>query len=415
MKSFSLIVKILFVPLVFMVLQFQSCRSEEDDDPVVTANEELYINELYASGDDWIELFNNSPAAIRLDGYKIYDDPANKYVLPPGTTIPANDFLIIFANDLNTGLNTSFKLTSGGETVYLENARGEVIDKVVFPALLNNQSYARIPDGSTTFEITGFPTQGEPNQKAPSIVEVRRLPLVPGLNDAVTVSTEFSTSGGISEVILHYRFNGSDFTAVPMSLSAGVHSGTIPAMGQTGAVDYYIEAKGSSGSSSFRPASAPANTYTYLLNTDPLPNLRINEFLALNTSCCTDEMGEYEDWIEIHNLSDAPINLAGYYLSDDPSNPFNSRIRDTNAQETTIPAGGYIVIWADGDRDQGERHVDFRLSQAGESVVLFYIDGRKIDEYTFGVQTEDKSMGRLPNGTGPFQVLSSPTPGAPNQ
>lgn len=414
MKSYSLAFKILFLPLLFAALQFQSCRSEEDDDPVITANEELYINELYASGDDWIELFNDSPAAIKLDGYKIYDDPGNKYSLPAGTTIPANDFLVIFANDLSTGLNTNFKLTSGGETVYLENVTGAVIDKVEFPALLNNQSYARFPDGSASLEITGFPTQGEPNQKAPSIVEVRRSPLVPGLNDAVTISTEFSSSADITSVTLHYRFKGSDFTAVPMSLSAGVYNGNLPAMGETGAVDYYIEAKGNSGSS-FRPASAPENTYTYLLNTDPLPNLRINEFLALNTSCCTDEVGEHEDWIEIHNLSDAPINLAGYYLSDDPSSPFNSRIRDTNSQATTIPAGGYIVIWADGDRDQGEKHVDFRLSQAGESVVLFYIDGRKIDEYTFGAQAENKSMGRLPNGTGSFQVLSAPTPGAPNQ
>lgn len=415
MKSYNLAIKILFVPLVFTVLQFQSCRSEEDDDPVITANEDIYINEIYASGEDWIELFNEGTTAINLSGYKIYDDPSNKYTLPIGTTIPANDFLVILANDLNTGLNTNFKLTSAGETVYLENVDGNVIDKVTFPVLLNNQSYARIPDGTTSLLITGYPTQGEPNQQAPSIVEVVRSPLVPGLNDAVTISTEFSSTSNISSVTLHYRFNGADFTAVPMALSAGMHSGTIPAMGETGAVDYYIEAKGSSGTSSFRPASAPENTYTYLLNTDPLPNLRINEFLALNNSCCTDDMGEYEDWIEIHNLSDDPVNLAGYYLSDDPSSPFNSRIRDTNAQETTIPAGGFIVIWADGDRDQGERHVDFRLNQAGESVVLFYIDGRKIDEFSFGAQAADKSMGRLPDGTGPFQVLSSPTPGAPNQ
>lgn len=414
MKSYSLGIKLLLVPVFFVVLQFQSCRSEEDDDPAVTANEELYINEIYASGDDWIELFNNSPAAINLGGYKVYDDASEKYFLPVGTTIPANDFLILYANDLNTGLNTNFKLTSAGETVYLENANGEVIDKVAFPVLLDNQSYARIPDGTINLFITGYPTQGEPNEQAPSIVEVVRSPLVPGLDDAVIISTEFSPSSDISAVALHYRFNGGDFTTVAMTLSAGIHSGIIPAMGETGTVDYYIEAKGSTGTS-FRPASAPEKTYTYLLNTDPLPNLRINEFLALNNTCCTDEAGEYEDWIEIHNLSGVPVNLAGYYLSDDPSSPFNSRIRDTDANETTIPAGGYIVIWADGDRDQGESHVDFRLNQAGESVVLFYIDGRKIDEFSFGAQAADESMGRLPNGTGPFQVLSSPTPGAPNQ
>jgi hypothetical protein len=414
MNCFSLGKKVVMLLLTGVLLHFSSCKSE-DDDPKVTANEEIFINEVYASGNDWIEIYNNNSSPKDLTGYKIYDKASDKYTIPGNATIPPEGFLILFANDENNGLNTNFKLTSSGETVYLENPKGDLIDKITFPALLNNQSYARIPDGSATWVITGNPTQGEPNSSAPSITEVSRSPLVPGLADAVTVTTQFASTSGISNVKLFYRIDNESFSSVDMTLSAGIYSGIIPAMNKTGKVDYYIEAQGNSGGSTFRPTGAPERTYNFLLNTDVLPQLRINEFMALNTSCCTDEAGEYEDWIEIHNLGDTDINLANYYMSDDLSNPFNSRIRSTNAAETTIPAKGYIVIWADGDRDQGERHVDFRLNQAGESIGLYYIDGRMIDEHSFGVQTADKSVGRLPNGTGSFQVLASPSPGAANQ
>lgn len=398
-----------------MITFFPSCKSPEDPDPDVTADEKVYINEVYASGDDWIELYNANPAPVDISGYKIYDDPSNKYTLPQGITIAANDYLIINANDLNTGLNTNFKLTSAGETVYLENKSGNVIDKVTFPGLLNNQSYARIPDGSATLIITGTPTKNDSNADSPSITEVTRAPLIPGLADEVTVSTQFAASADVEVITLFYRFDNGDYQSAPMEFSAGLYHATIPAKNSTGKVDYYIEAKGSSGQSSYRPSDAPEDPYTYLLNTDELPPLFVNEFMALNMTCCSDEAGEFEDWIEIYNAGDEPIDIAGYYLSDDPESPFNSRIRSTNAAETTIPAKGFLVIWADGDRDQGVRHVDFRLNQGGEAVILNYIDGRQIDAYTFGTQTADKSTGRVPNGTGTFQGLPAPSPGASNE
>src|SRR5262245_50121274 len=121
--------KILFLLFIVASLTWSSCRTE-DDDPNVTANEELYINEVN-SDDDWIELYNNNTTARDIGGYKIYDDPQTKYVLPAGTTLPAKGFLVIFCDDLNEGLHTNFKLSSAGETVWLENNSGDVIDKVI--------------------------------------------------------------------------------------------------------------------------------------------------------------------------------------------------------------------------------------------------------------------------------------------
>jgi hypothetical protein len=59
-------------------------------------------------------------------------------------------------------------------------------------------------------------------------------------------------------------------------------------------------------------------------------------------------------------------------------------------------------------------HLDFSLSNAGEDVALFYIDGRMIDSYTFGAQTENQSMGRSVDGAGSWINFVTPTPGASN-
>ena len=42
--------------------------------------------------------------------------------------------------------------------------------------------------------------------------------------------------------------------------------------------------------------------------------------MASNESAVPDENGEYDDWIELYNNTSLPINLVGYYLSDDASN-----------------------------------------------------------------------------------------------
>src|SRR5881296_212626 len=44
----------------------------------------------------------------------------------------------------------------------------------------------------------------------------------------------------------------------------------------------------------------------------------ISEFMPDNERVLADEDGQFSDWIEVHNPGDTVINLAGYYLTDDP-------------------------------------------------------------------------------------------------
>ncbi len=401
--------------LSLIALLFIAACGGDDERPIV--EEGLFINEIYASGDDWIELYNALETTKDISGFTISDD-GNQYTLPSGITVPAKGFLVLLCNDLGVGLNTNFRLASAGETVSLENASGTLIDRVEFPSLDNGQSYGRFPDGSPQWKISGTTTKGITNgeENAPAINTISRAPLVPGLNQAVVVTALLVSNADIATVKLFYRFNGGEFTSVNMALSGNVYTGTIPGMATVGKVEYYVEAKGTNGKTTFKPATAPENTDDYLLNTDPLPQLVINEFMASNTSCCPDTdsgTDEFDDWIEIHNTGATPINIAGMYLSDKNDDPFRDKIPSSDPAATTIPAGGFLVLWADGQTDQGVLHLNFSLNAAGEDVGLFYIDGRAIDTYTFGPQNENISWGRTSNG-GPTWDALTPTPGQSN-
>lgn len=389
------------------------------DEAIEPTEEGLFINEIFASGEDWIELYNALGTSKDISGYTISDE-SNQYSLPSGTTIPANGFIVLLCNDLGTGLNTNFKLSAGGEIISLENAEGTLIEEVEFPNLDNGQSYARFPDGSDLWEITGVTTQGESNgdDSAPAINSISRDPLVPSLNESVVVTAELISTTDITSVAMYYSFNGGSFTKVEMTYQSGTaYSGTIPGMDSEGTVEYYIEAVDSNGASSFKPASAPESTEDYLLNTDLLPQLVINEFMASNTSCCPDSdsgADEFDDWIEIHNTGTTSVNIAGMYLSDDKDDPFGDKISSDDADATTIPAGGYLLLWADGSTSQGVLHLNFSLSADGEDIGLYYIDGRTIDTYTYGAQNENISWGRTTDAGTTWNAMETPTPGQTN-
>jgi len=113
--------------------------------------------------------------------------------------------------------------------------------------------------------------------------------------------------------------------------------------------------------------------------------LRINELMASNTRSVPDmtDFEDYPDWIELHNAGASSVNLDGYYLSDNPGDPFKWPV----PAGASIPAGGYLTMIADGhDAAPGQRfprgywpwrnfttekyHTNFSLSADGEDLVL---------------------------------------------
>ena len=141
----------------------------------------------------------------------------------------------------------------------------------------------------------------------------------------------------------------------------------------------------------------------------------INEFMASN-STIVDEFGEFDDWVEIYNPGATPFDLGGKYVTDDLTVPTKWQIPTTNPSLTTVPAGGYLILWFDGTPTQGELHVDPKLGSGGEQIGIYDADGTTpLDTLTYGPQTTDVSEGRFPDGSASFVTFTNPTPGLANE
>ncbi len=138
----------------------------------------ILMNEVFSRGKttshpglDWIEIYNGSDVAVDISGYKIYDIGGQsgsrlKMPFPANTVIPAKGFYVI---ETDVGGDSGFGLSSGGEEVWLENDKGNIIDNFIFPATEETQSYGRKPDGSNTFKIFTQLTRGTSNNNATTL------------------------------------------------------------------------------------------------------------------------------------------------------------------------------------------------------------------------------------------------------
>jgi hypothetical protein len=147
-------------------------------------------------------------------------------------------------------------------------------------------------------------------------------------------------------------------------------------------------------------------------NPGPAPPVYVNEFVASNASGLQDESGAFPDWIEIWNDKNAAADLSGWTLTDDLGVPDKWPFPDG----TSIPAGDWLVVFADGDVADGPLHASFKLdAQVGEDIGLFDDHGDPVDQITYATQITDESQARMPDGSNGWQTDPSPTPDATNQ
>ena len=136
----------------------------------------------------------------------------------------------------------------------------------------------------------------------------------------------------------------------------------------------------------------------------------VNEFQASNATTVTDASGAYPDWFELYNLTDEDIVLDGYSVTDDLGDPAKF-VLDGGL---VLPAGGWLLLWADGDVDQGDDHLSFRLDRGGEQIGVYDPDGEPLDGLEYGHQETDISEARIPDGGEDWETTTAPTPGGTN-
>jgi hypothetical protein len=158
-------------------------------------------------------------------------------------------------------------------------------------------------------------------------------------------------------------------------------------------------------------ANAPAApTSSATLQAGTTPDLRINEVQAANTRLAN--AGTYPDLIELHNAGAVAVDLAGKSLSDDPLLPR----KFVFPAGTTIPAGGYLVVYADTETTSPGLHTGFALDAEGDQVRLYEstsAGGALLDSIVFGFQIPDLSVSRTGPGASVW-ALTTPTPAAVN-
>ena len=141
---------------------------------------QITVNELMASNSlsvvdpefdetaDWIELHNLGGEDVDLTGWYVTDnlnDPT-KWPFPVGSSIPAGGFLLLWCDSEDSGLHTSFKLSSEGEEVGVFNADLEVQDALVYQTQDTDVSQGRAIDGSNQWAWFDQPTPGASNNSS---------------------------------------------------------------------------------------------------------------------------------------------------------------------------------------------------------------------------------------------------------
>ncbi|MCX8107284.1 MAG: lamin tail domain-containing protein, partial [Verrucomicrobiae bacterium] len=122
--------------------------------------------------------------------------------------------------------------------------------------------------------------------------------------------------------------------------------------------------------------------------------------------------GNTPDWIELYNSDSGPVDIGGMSISDDPAVPR----KFVFPRGTIIEGRSTIIIWCDNDAAAPGLHTGFALAATGQRVTLYSADTvpKQVDVVEFGLQLEDYTIGRVPDGTGTWQ-LCKPTPWQPNK
>ena len=232
----------------------------------------------------------------------------------------------------------------------------------------------------------------------------------PNSSDEVLVSVEIDSDEPI-DLMLYYGVGLTGrFERVLMdySFATGQYTYSVSPQNSGEYIRFYIEAITEDGSRTYSPDGAEHNVYIYQIKMDEVvyvdSDIVINEIMAANDFTASDEMGEFDDWIEIYNKGNESINLAGLHLSDD-----FLELDKYTFPSVTLDPDSYRIIWADDDEeDQSNMHATFKLSASGEQLYLSDADGNILDAVVFGEQQVDMGYARSPNGTGDF-VIQHPT------
>jgi hypothetical protein len=130
----------------------------------------------------------------------------------------------------------------------------------------------------------------------------------------------------------------------------------------------------------------------------------INEIFASNTNAFFEEFTySFPGYIELYNKEGEPVDLSGYYLTNDPGNPKKWNFPST----MKIQGTDFYVIYC--DEKNYWNHSNFKLDADGGEILLYNKELQIVDSITYGKQYTDLPYGRKPNGTQNWTRFAAPS------
>lgn len=151
-KTGTLVLVLLSIVLVLLILIFGL-------DELFQAK--IVINEICSNNGSWvldqdgliedyIELYNAGNYSCKLDGLYLSDDVFDlKKISLDGEYIPAGGFIIVVCEDSKN----SFSINNKGETIYLSDANGKILESVEVKSLAKDTAYVRTKNQLSSWEI----------------------------------------------------------------------------------------------------------------------------------------------------------------------------------------------------------------------------------------------------------------------
>jgi CotH kinase protein/Lamin Tail Domain/Fn3 associated/Bacterial TSP3 repeat len=411
----------------------------------------IRINEFLANsdaGDDWIELHNTSELPAMVTGCFLITSNALFQVRAPVSLAPGG-FAVLKADEQPGPAHLNFKLSAAGGLIALADPSGLPLNEVRYSSVLPQVTVGRLPDGTGDWTSLPFSaTPGSSNYLASpgatlrfSELMARNLTALPAPGGGVADWVEVE-NGGTNTVDLGGHIVRLD-DEVQWTFLAGTRlapgewrlvwatSNRLPVgtdhlgleLPDTGGILELFDPRGrlldrltfglqlADRSAGLTPEGwrllSTATPGTPNADAAPLGNpasVRFNEWLAVSS--------RQTEWFELINPDPLPVDLGGYFLTDDPS--LGGIAQFPIVSLSFIPGGGFARYFADASPQRGPDHVSFRLDQLGETIRLSGPDRAQIDTVHFAIQVPEFSEGRLPDASSRIIRLPVLSPLAPN-
>lgn len=440
----------------------------------VRINELISSNGAYPDGlggtADWIELYNRSAQAVDLTGFLLTDnDRKVRYTFPAHAEIAGNGYLVIYCEKDGGAPYADFSIAKGGgETILLLNRRGNPVDGVATEPLKTDQAMAY--DG-TEWTLSDAATPGFSNDasgRRQYLASLRfgattvRINEMQSRNDAIPDSNnrfcdwielynDGDTAADLSGfrltdraakkgyvfpegsaleagayLVIHCMSDPPDAGYAPFALS-GDGGESVLLEDASGIVldkaDTLPMNKNASmaldGDGVWRVTDRPTPGYensdegyaAYMAEHASATPLVFYEVMPGNATLLKQANDVCYDWIELKNISDAPIRLSDYRLSDSERELARCQLPDV-----VLASGELAVFLCTGNEtvpNASHETLPLTLRATGETLYLSDGSGTVLDSLSMQGIPYGASYGRMADQTGLF-YFSSPGPGREN-